>query len=241
MKRSLTRSLLLLPFLLLTACPNPPPAEESCNFVQNSFQRRVSWAKLPVKFYIHKGSFAGPNEDDYYIAIKEAMDVWNAKFDQPVLELLGRTDDEKLKPARLNDQGRVIADGYNAIYRVDRDVFENTSVKDEQARTSISFRGDYIYEADVLIDASERFYFEDVAIQASEARVQFKSLMIHEFGHVLGLGHIEDPSVDSVMYPKLQFGEMRPAPITTQSADGTEVSRLELPEIDFESMSCEYQ
>ncbi len=230
----------MLPFLmLLTACPNPPPAEESCNFVQNSFQRRVSWARLPVKFYLDKGSFAGPNEDVYYRAVREAMDVWNAQFDQPVLELIGRTED--LPAPRLNDGGRVIADGYNGIFRVEKSVFENTNVKDEQARTSISFRGDYIYEADVLIDASERFYFEDAPIQASEGMIQFKSLMIHEFGHVLGLGHIEDPGVDSVMYPKLQFGEMRPAPIVTKSAEGEDVTLLELPEIDRESMSCEYQ
>lgn len=226
----------------LAACQNPPPAEDSCNFVQNSFQRRVSWARLPVRFYLDKSSFAPDDQekaDIYYNAVKEAMDVWNAQFEQPVLELIGRTDD--LPDPRLNESGRVIADGYNGIYRVERSVFENTNVKDEQARTSISFRGDFIYEADILIDASESFYFEDRALDPSQGLIQFKSLLIHEFGHALGLGHVDDPSVGSVMYPKLQFGEMRPAPLVTKSAEGEDVTSLELPEIDKESMSCEYQ
>ncbi len=240
MKRLLLRSLtMIFALTALSACQNPPPAEDSCNFVQNSFNRRVSWARVPVKFYLDKGSFSGENADAYYHAVVEAMDVWNAQFEQPVLELIGRTED--LPAPRLNESGRVIADGYNGIYRVDRAVFENTNVKDEQARTSISFRGDFIYEADVLIDASESFYFDDVSIQATDGMIQFKSLMIHEFGHVLGLGHIEDPGVGSVMYPKLQFGEMRPAPIVTKNAEGEDVAMLELPEIDKDSMSCEYQ
>jgi hypothetical protein len=240
MKFRILRPLMMLCFLaLLTACPNPPPAEESCNFVQNSFQRRVSWTRVPVKMYIDTGSFAGPNEDLYYRAIAEAMDVWNSRFERPVLELVGRTED--LPPPRLNGVGRVIPDGYNGIYRVDPEVFQNTNGVDEQARTSISFRGDFIYEADVLIDASEQFYFDDVSIQSSEQRIQFKSLMIHEFGHVLGLGHVEDESVGSVMFPKLQFGQMRPEPVVEQSSNGPDVVRLELPEIDAQSLSCEYQ
>lgn len=230
----------MLPMLfMLTACPNPPPPQKSCNFVQNSFQRRVSWARLPVRFYVDKGSFAGADEDKFYNSMKEAMQVWNDALGFEALVLIGRTTE--LPAPQLNGEGRVIPDGYNAIYRVEKDVFDNSSTKDEQARTSISFKGDYIYEADVLVDASELFYFEDEAIQASEGRVQFKSLMIHEFGHVLGLGHVEDSSVGSVMYPKLMFGEMRPAPLYTKSADGQEVESLQLPAFDRQSLSCEYQ
>ena len=184
-----------------------------------------------------------------YTAIREAMDFWNAEFEEPVFKLVGVTEDPALKEPTLNAEGRVIPDRYNAIYFVDREKFENTSSKDEQARTSISFRGDFIYEADVVIDASEVFYFEDEARSAAGGRIQFKSLMIHELGHVLGLGHVEDAEVNSVMFPKLQFGQLRPLPTPmidengekVLSAQGTEVLGLQLPEIDRDSLACEYK
>ena len=216
------RLIALIPILFsLVACTNPPPAEESCNFVQNSFKRRVSWARTPIKFYADKTI-----TDEQYKGVLDAMEVWNQEFDRPVFELIGRTGDTKGLPApRLNAEGRVISDGYNGIYRVEKAVFANTSEKDEQARTSISYRGDFIYEADILIDGSEQFYYQDLATQASDKKIQFKSLLIHELGHVLGLGHVEIAGVESVMYPKLQFGQLR----------------NELGDIDRDSLACEYQ
>ncbi len=209
--------LLITTLFMLTACPNPPPAEEACNFVQNSFNRRVSWIRFPIRFYADDSI-----SDDMFRGIVEAMNVWNEEFNQPVFELIGRT--HNLPNPRLSGQGQVIPDGYNGIYVVSSETFENTASKDEQARTSISFRGDYIYESDILIDSSEEFYFEDAAIQATSGLVQFKSLMVHELGHVLGLGHIDTPGLNSVMNSRLQYGQFR----------------TELSEVDRASLSCEY-
>ncbi len=239
MKRSFFRTLLLIPVLtLLSACQNPPPSQDSCNFVLNSLNRRVSWARTPIQFYIDAASFEGPDELKYHKAIQEAMDVWNAEFETPVFELVGVTT--ALPAPRIGLDGRVTPDTFNAIYSVEKSVFENTSMRDEQARTSISYVGDFISEADILIDGSERFYFEDQAISASQGLIQFKSLMIHEFGHVLGLGHVDDPSVNSVMYPRLQYGQMRPAPLLVASSSGEEQVTFLLPEVDRNSLSCEY-
>lgn len=203
--------------LISISCAEKPAAEEPCNFVQNSFGQRVSWARMPIQFYVDDSL-----SDQQYYGLERAMQVWNDYFDRPVFSLIGRTT--HLPDPKFNGQGRVVPDGYNGVYIVDGSYFQNTSTKDEQARTSISYRGDMIYEADILIDATERFYYEKQEIRSSQRKINFESLLVHELGHVLGLEHIED-AAGSVMHPKLQFGEYR----------------VDITDADYESLACEYQ
>ncbi len=77
-------------------------------------------------------------------------------------EMIGRTN--ALPAVRIDSKGETVPDGYNGIYLVSKEVFSNTEDQDEQARTSISYRGDYIYEADILIDVSESFFTGQVVI-----------------------------------------------------------------------------
>lgn len=209
--------LILFPIaMIFLGCGKQLPSEEPCNFVVNSASRRVSWVRMPVRFYVDDTL-----SDEQYYGIQAAMDVWNAQFDSKVFELIGMTT--QLPQPILTKDGKVIADGYNGIYIVADEYFTNTAQKDEQARTSLSFRGDYIFEADILIDGSENFYIGDEQKTASEGLLEFKSLMIHELGHVLGLEHIEGPG-NPVMQSKLRYGEVR----------------HELSDADFESLACEY-
>ena len=238
--------LFIMSLVFLSGCQNPPPAEESCNFSQNSFNRRVSWARLPIQLYVDESLLTidvGDNDRfAAFYALREAVEFWNQQFETPVFELDSVI--AQLPTPELTTGGKVVPDGYNGIYVVSPDVFQNTNGTDEQARASISFRGDYIYEADIIIDGSERFYFEDETRAASSGQVQFKSLMIHELGHALGLAHVDIPGTDSVMYPRLSYGQMRPVPVEDSNGvaarDASGNTILELPEIDAESVSCEY-
>lgn len=217
MNQTFNKFILSLLTLLVLGCAQEPPAQEACNFVQNQFGRRVSWARLPVQFY------AAPSiSDRQFHVIREAMQVWNDHFDQPVFEMIGRAP--QLPAPRINSDGKVASDGFNGLYIASPDDFEKSPFRDEQARASISFRGDFIHECDILVDSSEDFFYENEKSRMSQGRIHFKSLVVHELGHCLGLDHIEE--MDSVMAPILP--------------PGFNPSRVELSETDSESLACQY-
>ncbi|MCJ8276877.1 MAG: hypothetical protein MJK18_08550, partial [Bdellovibrionales bacterium] len=177
MKNKLFHWLIFIPVaIIFLGCGNQNlPAEESCNFVVNKANRRVSWVRMPVQMYADDSLSWEQVE-----AVEYAMEVWNRQFDRDVLQLIGRTD--QLPVPKLNSEGKVISDSYNGIYVVDQSVFVNSEGRDEQARASLSFRGDYIFEADILIDASEDFYIAEDENDRQDGKVEFISLMIHELG-----------------------------------------------------------
>lgn len=196
-------TVLVLSGLALQACSVKKTAEASCNFVQNSEQQRVSWgAQVPAVLFIDSSV---PNE--YTEDIKSAVAVWNKRVGREVLKVGGYTDDRR-EPGQ---------DGKNIIY------FRQTWESDrqfEQARTTVYWAGDRIYEADVRINAKD-FRFSSGELTVS-GQVDMESLLIHEFGHVLGLAHSN--ATQSVMARTLP--------------DATE--RRELSKADEESIRCEY-
>lgn len=188
--------------VLFQACAKKGGPQDSCNFVMNSDQQRVSWhAKLPVTLYVH--SSVPPS---YYSAITNAMDTWNKALNINAFN----------PPAYTNTPDNHASDGYNVIYWITKDWF---GTSDEQARTSLFYVDDQIYEADIRVNASN-FNFSTDAPQADQ--VDFQSLMLHELGHVLGLAHI--PTTDSVMFKSLASDKERRDPF----------------KIDLTSLSCEY-
>ncbi len=219
MTKKLLFTLFSLTLMLLAGCAKPPASEESCNFILNKFHRRVSWAETPIRFYVDDSI-----NSNQYNDILKAMEIWNKQFDEPVFEMIGRTN--ALPNVIIDDEGETVPDGYNGIYLASADIFNNSPTEDEQARTSLSYSGDNIYEADILIDSSERFFYGsgNATLMERHHKVSFLSLMVHELGHVLGLNHIKE-NAKSVMFPRLNFGEYR-ATITDS---------------DYESLLCEYK
>lgn len=219
MRRRLSIGLGIIAFAaVLQACGVKPAPQESCNFVQNSEQQRVSWgAQVPVVFLIssyvppeYRNSF---DPSEYYEAIRIAANVWNEAIGREVLRIGGVTD-------QLPNHGR------DQVNLISFD-FDWNGSRIEQARTTINWVGSRIYEADIHINVRDfKFFGGD---NPRENEIDMVSLMIHEFGHALGLKHIEE--AQSVMQPTLASASR----YLPQNA-----FRRELGEVDLRSIRCEY-
>ena len=190
---------------LVQACSEPLKPEESCGFVQNSQYRRVSWSS--DKIVLHVDSSV-PSQ--YVDAIERAAANWNTKLNQNKIEIVKNSS----KGTPLSAQ----KDGVSKVY------WKSTwdaNRPNEQARTTVYWQGESIYESDVQLNAFNFSYFTD-GEPVDFSKVHLESLLVHEFGHVLGLAHREDSG--SVMKTSLLNGYIRDEP----------------GHVDMSSLSCEY-
>jgi hypothetical protein len=179
--------------LFVQACGRQMPAQQACNFVENSELQRVSWkTDLPVTMYLDSSI-----PYDYVPSIQNAINVWNAvgqKYMSKNFFVIGSGNPGSTTPT---------VDGYNKIYLLNS--WEPT-LSDQQARTTVYWNGARIYEADMRLDAANFQFYTDNS-SPDPAKVNLESLVLHELGHVLGMAH--DPVSASVMQPSLANGTLR--------------------------------
>lgn len=172
----------------LQACGMKPSPQESCNFVQNSELQRVSWgAQTPVIVYIDSSVPA-----QFFDPIKLAAEEWNRSVGREVLKIGGW----------VNRGGGPQNDRQNVIYYLNEWEIDRPT---EQARTTVYWSGDRVYEADIRLNGRNfNFFWSDEPVPG---RVDIQSLVLHELGHVLGLAHSATPQ--SVMAKSLASATLR--------------------------------
>jgi hypothetical protein len=120
-----------------------PISQPSCSFVQNVDFQRVSWQHhLPVHLYVHHSVPV-----QYYAAIERAISVWNSRLGLEALRVDGWGIDQYDTPQH---------DGMSIIYWLHEWDSDKPS---EQARTTIYWTGNQIYEADMRINAKNFQFF----------------------------------------------------------------------------------
>ncbi len=182
-------------------------SQSSCNFITTnvlSNTLRISWkSATPVTLIITAGV---PTE--YESEILSAAAKWNSSLGKNLL--IVRRDNRF-----TNTPGN---DGVNAIYWSTEWQTEQAT---QQARTAVRWDISKLKDTDVRINAKNFDFFKTDDVDQS-GRIHLESLMIHEFGHVLGLTHIADTA--SVMQTQLKSA-------TTRNQPGA---------IDLSSVNCEY-
>lgn len=171
---------------------------KSCDgFAVNSFGQQLYWQpKFPIKIAIHKSVPVDLREE-----VSSAVKSWNeaTNFEVFVVDSV------------VDESTDVKEDGRNVI-------FWQTSWSEEkkslQASTNLYWSAHQIREADIILNAK---YFK-ISSNPKSDEIDFQSLLVHELGHIFGLGHIDDSS--SVMISKLAFGEKR------QNPSGSDVKNL---------------
>ncbi len=239
MKSFIKSIVLVFSVTVIVGCGESLTPQDSCNFVTNSEQQRVSWNNKTVTF-----RFNSTVPEDYRQAIFEAAQVWNnaiggkkrilfaneyAEAGEPtvIFDARDTSQDNHSDPSRKNFEE---TDSQNIIYFLDEWVSDDST---EQAKAFIFHQSAQILESDIIVNnmagpsefGIHAFSAGDNNGEIERGRTDIQSLFIHEFGHVLGLDHAFVSGSVSVMAEALSRGE---------------AGRRELKDFDLNSLSCEY-
>lgn len=182
-----TLSALCLSSILVTSCGPQRIDRKDCGFYMEN-HRRIGWGKnsIPVVFYIDESV---PRE--FIPKIIEAGEEWEKVLnknmfifttDKPVVTFV-----QNLLGLRLN------------VISTSTDIGNTVN-----AVTKFTWVFPYLVNTDIVINMTEQYW--DIEDPINPGMIELKGVMMHEFGHALGLRHNPDDNT-SIMYPYSKTGE----------------------------------
>lgn len=166
---------------------------------------QVSAATLPLQLTV-SSNFSTAEQD----AISNVKEEWNSAGVSPSLIKPTLNTTAAIDNGALSD----FRDGTLGVYKINNWFSEvgSSALAVTQffayPRTDASGRAYYeIVHADILVNYQDHEFSTDP--DAYSFQYDLKSVIVHELGHLLGLGHVNDFSIDSVMHPTLSLGEQR--------------------------------
>lgn len=160
---------------LALALTRPVPADAYLKFGFRIGDRTVDvkWAELPIRYFVNERDVPGVSASDFRAAVGRAASTWQAIEGSSVsFEFLGTTG----APPGMID-GRTTL-GFLDRPDLDRVLGATSFILDSSTGA--------ILESDIFFNTAFPW---SVAPQGEPGRVDVESVIVHELGHLIGLGH----------------------------------------------------
>lgn len=182
-----TLSALCLSSILVTSCGPQRIDRQDCGFYMEH-KRRIGWANssFPIVFYIDDSV---PKE--FILQITEAAEEWEKVTDKHFFIFTTN------KPVATFIQD-ILELSVNTISASTE--LESTT----NAVTKFNWVFPYLINADIVINLTDKSW--DLDDDINPGMTSLKGVMMHEFGHALGLRHNENDNT-SIMYPYSKTGQ----------------------------------
>ena len=149
----------------------------------------IHWVAMPIAFTVDATNEAGLDAERVVVSVAQGASAWNDIQDSSVaLRFMGTAKGLTMAHDEVNGVT------FNADWDLDEDMLAVTSVWTTADGVALGF--------DMQVNTKDHRW----ALDGAEDSVDLQNAMAHEFGHVLGIGHL-DKNPDATMYPSSSDGE----------------------------------
>jgi hypothetical protein len=151
----------------------------------------IRWSTMPIEYAVDPSNDVGLDPDGVVASVVSSAGVWGDLDGSTIdFRFRGSTSD----PVTAHDEVNAVY--FEGDWEFDPDLLAITSVWSYENGMAVGF--------DMQVNAMDHDWSLDASKEREKADVQ--NALAHEFGHVVGIGHLEK-SPEATMYPSSPPGE----------------------------------